>query len=248
PAADSTPAADAAPSPAAALGDSLVDAWIAAAGGLETWNDVRSARYTVTTVWYDSAGIIERMRPRRVELRKAPAGEQSRIERPESEGLYVQAFDGDTAWATLNGRPLPPDHEAAGEAEYVARDVFYWFGLPYKLRDPGVNRSGRPLPDGGFEAAVTFGDTVGAHPGDRYFYYFLDQDPFPEEVHYIEQDYEEKDRNRTVWSDFGQLGLFSYVRSRIWVDSAGNPTRALRIDDVQLNPTLPDSLFQPPRP
>lgn len=238
---DSSPA-----SPEAALGDSLVDAWIAAAGGLGAWWDVQTARYTVTTVWYDSVEQIRRMRPRRVELRKLSGNEQSRIERPEAEGLYVQVFLGDTAWATLNGVPLPEDHPAAAESEYVGRDVFYWFGLPYKLRDPGVNRRARSLPEGGYELAVTFGDEVGAHPGDRYFYYFLDDDPQPEEVHYVEQGRGEEDRNRTVWSGVGRAGKLSYVMSRVWLDSAGRRTKELRIDDVSINPELPDSLFDPP--
>ena len=226
--------------------DSLIDAWIAAAGGQEAWDSVRRARYTVNTVWYDSTGAVERMRPRRVELRKAEGAEQARIERPEAEGLYVQTFTGDTAWAVLNGRPLPPDHPATEEAEYVGRDVVYWFGLPYKLRDPGVNRESRALPDGGYEVRVTFGEGVGAHPGDRYFYYFLDEDPWPEEVHYIEQGRTEAARNRTRWSDFQTAGPITYVGNRVWVDSAGRRTKALRIDDVWINPPLADSLFAPP--
>jgi hypothetical protein len=234
-------------SPEAALGDSLVDAWISAAGGLETWWEVESARYTVTTVWYDSVGEIRRMRPRRVELRKVSGGEQSRIERPEAEGLYVQVFAGDTAWATLNEAALPEDHPATVESEYVGRDVFYWFGLPYKLRDPGVNRRARALAEGGYELAVTFGDEVGAHPGDRYFYYFLDDDPQPEEVHYIEQERGEEDRNRTVWSGVGRAGRLSYVVSRLYLNSEEQRTKELRIDDVTINPELPDSLFAAPR-
>lgn len=232
--------------PAETAADSLVDAWIEAAGGMEGWRSVESARYTVTTVWYDSGGSIRRMRPRRIELRKAPGGEQSRIERPEAEGLYVQTFTGDTAWATLNDAPLPPEHPAAAESEYVGRDVFYWFGLPFKLRDPGVNRRARRLDAGGWEVAVTFGDEVGAHPGDRYFYYFLDEDPFPEEVHYIEQGRTEADRNRTYWSDYREAGPITYVGRRVWRDSLGQPTKGLRIDDVWINPELPDSLFRAP--
>ena len=238
------PASESPGSPEAALGDSLVDAWIRAAGGLDAWRDVESARYTVTTVWYDSAGQIRRMRPRRVELRKVSGAEQSRIERPEAEGLYVQVFTGDTIWATLNDAALPADHPATAESEYVGRDVFYWFGLPYKLRDPGVNRRARELPEGGYELTVTFGDEVGIHPGDRYFYYFLDDGPQPEEVHYIEQGRES--RNRTVWSGIGRAGPLSYVVSRLYLDSAERPTKELRIDDVMINPELPDSLFEPP--
>lgn len=231
-------------SPREALADSLVGAWIEAAGGMEGWRSVGTARYTVNTVLYDSTGTVEWMRPRRVELRKTQRGEESRIERPEAEGLYVQVFNGDTAWATLNGRPLPPDHPAAEETEYVGRDVFYWFGLPFKLRDPGVNLEASAVEDGGYEVRVTFGEDVGAHPGDRYFYYFLDRDPFPEEVHYIEQGSE--NRSRTLWSDFTEAGPIVYVGSRRWVNEEETPTKDLRIDDVWINPRLADSLFRAP--
>jgi hypothetical protein len=231
--------------PATALADSLVMEWIDAAGGLDGWRSVRSARYTVTTVWFDSTGAIDRMRPRRVELRKVPAGEQSRIERPEAEGLYVQVFTGDTAWATLNDVPLPADHPAAAESEYVGRDVFYWFGLPYKLFDPGVNRRAVRLDDGGYELQVSFGDTVGAHPGDRYFYYFMDDTPYPEAVHYIEEGKE--DRNRLLWRDVTAAAPIAYVARRTYTDDSGQLTKELRIDDVSINPCIPDSLFEPPR-
>lgn len=227
------------------VADSILDAWITAAGGLSAWDSVHSLRYTVTTVWFDSIGEVRRMRPRRVELRKTARGEESRVERPEAEGLYVQAFDGETAWAALNGQPLPADHPAAAESEYVARDVVYWIGLPYKLRDPGVYHAARPLPDGGYELAVTFGDSVGAHPGDRYFYYFLDSDPHPEEVHYIEEGRDESDRNRTRWTGFERSGPITYVVKRTWYGTTGAPTKELRVDDVWVNPPLPDSLFRP---
>lgn len=231
--------------PAVALADSLVMTWIDAVGGEDAWNDVRTARYTVTTVWFDSTGAISRMRPRRVELRKASAGEQSRIERPEAEGLYVQVFDGSRAWATLNDAPLPSDHPAAAESEYVGRDVFYWFGIPYKLLDPGVNRRAVALDGGGYELQISFGDTIGAHPGDRYFYYFMDDTPYPEEVHYIEQDRE--DRNRLAWRDVTLAAPIAYVARRIYTDPEGRLTKELRIDDVSINPYLADSLFEPPR-
>jgi len=237
-------ARDAATDPGAVLGDSLIDAWTRAAGGEHAWNAVRSARYTVTTVWFDTTGAIRRMRPRRVELRRTKAGEEARVKRPEAEGLYVQGFNGDTAWALLNGRPLPAADPAAAEAEYVARDLFYWFGLPFKLWDDGVHRSGRELDSGGYEVRVSFGEDIGAHPGDVYLYYFLDADPFPEEVHYIEQG--KTSRNRTLWTEFGQAGPLVYVATRRWLDANNRPTKELRIDDVQLNPRLADSLFTPP--
>lgn len=225
--------------------DSAVSAWIRAAGGPSAWDSVRTLRYTVTTVLYDSAGDVRWMRPRRVEIEKTAEGFRSRIERPEEEGLYVQVFTGDTAWATLNGRPLPPDHPAAEEAEYVGRDVYYWIGLPWKLRDPGVSLAASALPaDPGLEVTVSFGGGVGQHPGDRYFYRFLDGDPWPEEVHYREQGAE--DRTRTLWRDFTRAGPISYVGVRRYVDEGGDRTKELRIDDVWVDPPLADSLFRPP--
>lgn len=229
---------------AATPADSAVSAWIRAAGGMEAWRGVRTLRYTVTTVWYDSTEEVRRMRPRRVEIAKTPRGFMSRIERPEAEGLYVQVFTGDTAWATLNGHPLPPDHPAAEESEYVGRDVYYWIGLPYKLRDPGVSLDVSSSGPEGLEVRVTFGGEVGQHPGDQYFYRFLDGDPTPEEVHYVEQGTE--GRTRTLWRDFREAGPITYVGTRRYVDDAGRTIRELRIDDVWIDPPLPDSLFRPP--
>jgi hypothetical protein len=224
--------------------DSAVAEWIEAAGGADAWRSVNTLRYTVTTVWYDSAGEVERMRPRRVEIDKSGDGFRARIERPEAEGLYVQTFTGDTAWAALNGRPLPPDHPAAEEAEYVGRDVHYWIGLPYKLRDPGVRLDATDLPSGGTEVRVRFGGSAGADSGDRYFYRFLDDDPWPEEVHYVEGGTE--GRTRTVWRHFREAGPITYVGTRRYVDGSGRRTMELRIDDVWIGPELPDSLFRPP--
>ena len=238
----------------ASLADSTLGAWIDRAGGLAAWDSVRTLRYTVTTALYDSAGTVDWVRPRMVEIRKTPEGFMSRIERPEGEGLYVQAFTGDTGWATLNDHPLPPDHPAAEETEYVGRDVFYWIGLPYKLRDPGVNAEARrfeagdaPLltrGQGGVEVRITFGEQIGQHPGDRYFYYFLDEDPFPEEAHYIAQGSD--NRNRMQWRDFRDQGPITYVGTRHYENEDLVPTKQLRIDDVVINPELPDSLFRAP--
>ena len=244
----------AAASAAASLADSTLDAWIRRAGGLAAWDSVRTLRYTVTTALYDSTGTVDWVRPRRVGIKKTPEGFMSRIERPEGEGLYVQTFTGDTGWATLNDHPLPPDDPAAEEVEYVGRDVYYWIGLPYKLRDPGVNAEARrfeaggaPLltrGEGGVEVRITFGEQIGQHPGDRYFYYFLDEDPFPEEVHYIAEGSDS--RNRMQWRRFRDQAPITYVGTRHYEDEGRVPTKQLRIDDVVINPPLPDSLFAPP--
>ena len=228
------------------LADSLIGAWLEAAGGMGAWNDISSARYTIMTVWFDSVGEIRRMRPRRVEYRKVDGTEQTRIERPEAEGLYVQTFTGSEMWATLNDHLLEPGVRAFDESEYVGRDVVYWFGLPYKLFDPGVHRKASAMDEMGYEVRVTFENDVGLGSGDRWFYYFHDDDPFPEEVHYISEGRGEESRARTRWHGYETIGDFVYVVGRTWFNLSLNPTKELRVDDVQLNPSLSDSLFTAP--
>lgn len=238
------PAANLAPDEV--LADSLIGAWLEAAGGMGAWNDISSARYTIMTVWFDSVGEIRRMRPRRVEYRKVDGTEQTRIERPEAEGLYVQTFTGSEMWATLNDHLLEPGVRAFDESEYVGRDVVYWFGLPYKLFDPGVHRKASAMDEMGYEVRVTFENDVGLGSGDRWFYYFHDDDPFPEEVHYISEGRGEESRARTRWHGYETIGDFVYVVGRTWFNLSLNPTKELRVDDVQLNPSLSDSLFTAP--
>ncbi len=225
--------------------DRLIDAWIEAAGGLDAWRQVHDLRYTVTTVWFDSTGTEVRRRPRFVWGKKRPV--RARIERDEPEGHYVQAHDGrGHAWATLDGRRLPATHPAAAEVLYVAGDVMYWIGLPYKLRDPGVHLSYVPPDSTGYEGvAVTFGEGVGLH-SDRYFYYFDGGSPFPVEVHYIEEG--SRTVNRTRWSDFRRAGPITYVGTRSYYDERGVTRKQLIISDVAINPGVPDSLFVPPAP
>ncbi|NIU53874.1 MAG: hypothetical protein GWN32_02120, partial [Gemmatimonadetes bacterium] len=69
----------------------------------------------------------------------------------------------------------------------------------------------------GYEGvAVTFGEDIGLHSGDRWFYYFEQASPFPVEVHYIEEGYTEPTRTR--WSDYGRAGPITYVGTRTFYD------------------------------
>ncbi len=224
--------------------DQLIDAWIVASGGVDAWKQVNDLRYTVTTVWFDSTETEVRRRPRFVWGKKSP--QRARIERDEAEGHYVQAHDGQgTAWATLSGELLPSTHKAAEEVLYVGGDVMYWIGLPYKLRDPGVNLTYIPRDSTGLEGVmVSFGEGIGLHSGDRYFYYFGDDSPFPVEVHYIEEG--KTNVSRTRWSDFKPAGPILYVENRTWYNDQGRRTKQLIISDVQINPGVDDSLFTPP--
>lgn len=252
--------------PSDQLADSLVGRWIDAVGGMETYHELQSAAFTVTTVLYDTVtGRIRRSRPRYVWIKKGPYGEESRIERWESAGLIQQGFNGrDPAWAAVEGELLPDSAKDAREALYVCRDVFYWFGLPFKLRDPGVylqylglrerpgaewsGEAGSPTraSDGLYHAVgVSFGVGVGEHQ-DVFTYYFAPNSPLPHETTYVEEG--KTSLNRMVWGEIDRAGEieYPYAVRRDWLTESGKRTKALVISDVVINPEIQQEKFERP--
>lgn len=245
--------------------DSLIGLWIDSVGGMETYHAFRAASFTVTTVLYDTVtGRMKRSRPRYVWIKKGPYGEETRVERWESYGFVAQGFDGRTTWATTDGVALPDTAKDAREALYVARDLFYWAGLPFKLRDAGVyltyqgrkelpGRSwrGEPKPprtsrDGRYHVVgVSFGEGVGEHR-DVFTYSFAPNKGFPTEVTYIEEG--RTDLNRLVWGRTERAGAirYPYVVRRDWITASGKRTKALIVSDVAVNPEIPQERFEKP--
>jgi hypothetical protein len=233
-----------------ARADALVARWTEGLGGPGMWAGLRDLRYTVTTVWYDTAtGIETRRRPRYVWMKRTGSGWNLRVERMEAEGRYVQVWDGQRSWATLNGVPLPDPARAVQEIEYVAGDLTYWPGVPWKLRDPGVNLdySANDANATGEVVPVTFGSDIGLHPRDRFWWYFGDpQSRFPTEVHYVEQDKTVRDRARL--SGWVTSGPFPFVRWRMYYDERGRPTKGILYSDFQPNRGgVPARLFRSSR-
>ena len=107
-------------------------------------------------------------------------------------------------WARYNGEALVPGDKDYDEVLYVAGDVHYWIGLPFKLSDPGVNLHDRGVDDQGRQVVgVSFGEGVGLHDGDSWQYWFEKDRTWPVQVAY-------KEENRTNWN----LLRFEDVRDR----------------------------------
>lgn len=248
------------------VADSLIGLWIDSVGGMRTFEALRTAQFTVTTFLYDSASNrLKRARPRYVWLAKGAFGEATRVERWEGNDFIVQGFNGqDPAWAVMNGQWLTEPAKDAREALYVARDLFYWIGLPFKLRDPGVyltylgmrERPGQPwagerdLPrrarDGRYHAVgVSFGVGVGEHQ-DVFTYYFAPGSGFPFEVTYVEEGRE--NINRLLWGPTARASAlaFPYVTRRDFITASGKLTKALVIENVTVNESVPFERFERP--
>lgn len=217
-----------------------VETWIAAAGGRKVWDGIHDLKYVITTVWYDTTGAELRRRPRYVTIKKVPGAYRVRVERNEASGHYVQVWDGNTAWAALNLRMLDDSTQAVREVRYVTGDLAYWIGLPWKLRDPGVNLN--TTADGA--VAVTFGSGVGLHDRDRFWYYWRNaRSAFPTEVNYIEQGRPENDRQRVLFAEWQKVGSVVFAAKRVTVDARDRPVRALLISAVSANRGVRDALF-----
>ncbi len=247
------------------MADSLVSLWIDSVGGMDTYHQFQSASFTIATILYDTvSGRIRRTRPRYVWIRKGPYGEETRIERWETGDIIQQGFNGrDRAWAAVAGSLLPDTAKDTREALYVSRDVFYWFGLPFKLRDPGVylsylgkrprpgaefvqHRSASRSPDELYHAVgVSFGEGVGEH-NDVFTYYFAEGRGFPTEVTYVEEG--RTSLNRLLWGETRRAGeiAYPYVTRRDWITESGKRTKALVLSDVTINPNIPQERFERP--
>lgn len=223
----------------------LVDRWIEAVGGMDAFHDFQTARYALTTELYDAAsGRLQRARPRYVTLAKMNNEQLSRIERWNWTGaqFIVQAFDGDTAWAYVNGEPAPPGQMDADQALYVSRDVFYWFSLPFKLRDPGVvlHYDGENE-DGLHVVRVTFGEGVG---NDVWWHLFEEGRSWPVETRY--QTGGTGSVQRLSFQDIREVDGYFYPAERVHVNDQDRVWKILRMTDVQLNPSVSAEAFTDP--
>lgn len=250
----------------ATAGDSLIGLWIDSVGGMETYQAFQSAKFTIATVLYDTlSGRTKRNRPRYAWIKKGPHGEESRVERWETSGFIEQGFNGLTAWATLDGEMLPDTAKDHRESLYVARDLFYWAGLPFKLRDPGVHltyhglrsRPGAeirsdpnaprvsPPQDGYHAVGVSFDEGVGEHQ-DVFTYYFRPGEGFPTEMTYVEAG--KTEINRALWGKTERVGSiqYPYVTRRDHITESGKLTKALVMYDFEVNPEIPQAMFEIP--
>jgi hypothetical protein len=227
------------------MADSLVHVLIEAAGGMQRFWEMETARFILTTEWWDvDEPRIRRTRPRYITIDRRDGQERGRLERWEGDNLILQGFDGDTAWATMNGEFLEPGHMDRDQVEYVASDVNYWIGLPYKLRDPGLtlHYDGRDG-EGRHDVRVTFEPGIGEYQ-DVWHYYFQDGEPWPVEITYQEDG--STNVNRTRWEDIQTVDGYTFVGRRVSLNAQGRVRLVVATSDFTFNPVLEEGVFSEP--
>ena len=227
------------------MAQALVDGWIDALGGMETYRKLRSASYTLTTEIRDPvSGRLRRTRPRYVTIARLENGEAARIERWEGNDFIQHGFDGVAEWAVMNGETLGPGDKDYDEARYVSGDVFYWIGLPFKLKDPGVFLHYDSLGDQGRHLVrVTFGEEVGDH-SDTWFYTFEEGRAMPVSIGYREEGRENV--SRAYWEDIREVDGYVFTGRRMHVNAEGKVWKVLVTTDFVLNPPVDPAIFKGP--
>ncbi|MEM9142509.1 MAG: DUF6503 family protein [Bacteroidota bacterium] len=135
-------------------GDLLLQKCIRAHGGLERWKSFQGLEYTLD----DNGKMVYQL----TQLKDRRAYLKSKT--------YTVGYNGKVAWAIPDARGV----SGKSAAFYYNLD-FYFIGLPFLLRDPGVNTEydGRRTINGKeYESLrITFGSEVGLTPEDIYYLY-----------------------------------------------------------------------------
>jgi hypothetical protein len=177
------------------------------------------------------------------------------VESITGKGVQVEGFDGEKAWVTMNGKPETGDEELR-RAHFQSVNWWYWMGVPFKLKDPGVilthkrRASFRGKPVETLEA--TFQAGVG-RTNDRFAYAI---DPKTSRILFVEFQLQPgvwpgvggSAPVRSAWLDYKQVGPFTMHTRRVFYSDAELKKRArvLLFGDFQVNSGLDDSLFRAP--
>ncbi|MUH37971.1 hypothetical protein D9O36_19130 [Zobellia amurskyensis] len=217
---------------------SLLDKCINAHGGIKKWKSFTGISYNLEengkTVYQ-----LTNIKDRRAYLKSDD---------------YEVGFDGKVAWAKPDASKIP----GKSAAFYYNLD-FYFLGVPFLLKDPGVvaTDEGASVINGeNYETLkITFGSEVGLSPEDVYYLY-LDPETFRLEILTYSVSYFDKKNaqinSAKTYSEYQEVqGLMmpTELENFAWEDGElGESTNHVRhFSDIRFLDKIPDeSIFQAP--
>lgn len=235
-----------------ARAQALLEKVIAAHGGIQAWHNLKDMTFTITHVALNPQGDVAGAT---VSLCYMKRHGKTRVETITGKGLLAQGFDGQKPWATLDGRPETSE-EALKRAHFLSVNWWYWMGIPFKLKDPGVmlrykgasTFRGKPVNI----LEVTFEKGVG-ETSDRYTY-SIDQETY--QILFVEfgsspgsgRTSAGPRPRRSTWLDYKKEGPFTLHTRRIFYENPEltDKRAILLFRDFTFNSGLPDQLFASP--
>lgn len=165
---------------------------------------------------------------------------------------YVVYFNVNTRQgrAFVNGRPIegePADEQLKNAYERFINDT-YWLLAPWKVFDPGVNRTydgEKPCADGGAcdVLKLTFGENVGLTPRDAYWLWITRDGHRMLQWQYVLNGAAEPPTT-AAWKDWQSIGG---VQLSLEKPISGRPV-TIRFENVSVSSSRDDSVFRPPAP
>lgn len=158
-----------------AQAEALVNRMIEAAGGMAAWDRIQDVSFKLTLILYNAQGEPAGASASVYWLKRPNRG---RTETLDENGHLVLGFDGEKAWALRDGKSVT-DPATLKRAQFLPLNWWYWLGIPFKLKDPGVvlaHKGMATLPGRQVELLeVTFRPGTGTTSSDRYLYYVNSQ-------------------------------------------------------------------------
>ncbi len=226
---------------------------IAYAGGETAWKSKKSVEFRKTVTRFRPDGSVE---ARRVEMHRYRLLPRlgARIEREDDGKKVIFVNDGYTAWKFVDGKPAT-EQKDVNSARGSTFGSHYVFGMPFKLRDPGVHlaSAGREKLAGGAEVEkirVTYdkgsGDAGGLHTWTYYF------DTTTGRLCANLLNYENGKYDFTEYYDDQTVSLVRVATRRRGYGADANGKRGpltseILYDQIRFDVPAPDSLFAPPK-
>ena len=235
-----------------ARAQALLDKVITAQGGMQAWQSLQDLTFTLTRIVFGPQGEEAAASKSLYYLKQQG---KARVESITGKGVKVEGFDGEKPWVTVDGKP-DSGAEALRLAQFQSANWWYWMGVPFKLKDPGViltykgTAAFRGKPVEILEA--TFQPGVGS-TSDRYSYWI---DPKTGRILFVEFQLQPgvwpgvggPTPNRSEWLDYKQVGPFTMHTRRVFYGDAklNHRTMVILFGDFQVNAGLDDKLFRAP--
>ncbi|CAM4375065.1 DUF6503 domain-containing protein [Zobellia roscoffensis] len=211
---------------------SLLDRCIAAHGGIDVWNSFTALSYTVNEKGREVKQLTN-IKDRRAYLKSKD---------------FEVGFDGKTAWAFPDASKIP-----GKSASFYYNLDFYFIGIPFLLKDPGViaTDEGNSVVNGkSYETLkITFGSEIGLTPEDIYYLY-IDPETSRLEILTYSVSFFDKDNaginSAKVYSNYKEVqGIMipAKLENFEWKNNEmGESTNHIRlVSDIQFLDTIADT-------
>lgn len=214
-----------------ATGEELVSEMISAAGGMDTWTNIKHGQYDRTHKLFSETGEILRERVETVYFDKREGNVKFMVDHKTAEGLdVIIGKDQDGFWAFENelfvdARSKSDELGMMCDSKFCAPDctmamAFYRFSMPFKLADNGVIATNAGKKALGSDQAQVLDIGYDQKTGkDRWVFYTDLENKLIQKMEYHHHTDDGKDLpEEYFWSDYKEVDglMISHKWTRYW--------------------------------